>query len=73
MVTKLLNEKNLAPPGVSRKTLSNGEFSVRECYECLVNVEVYLKKSLKSKVKKSTRAKSAGDVVSFARDMGWVL
>jgi len=84
LALKLLHAKRLKAPGVSRKpvTSTQSEYTERECYESLVDVEAMLGKCVKDiKKKKGKKAaadgagtafKNANDVVRYGADKGWV-
>ena len=86
LALKLLNAKRLKPPLVSRKAAAtNGSaniFSDKDCYNCLVETEVILGKCIKDTKKKKGRKpgtestglalRSAGELVGFGIDKGWI-
>ena len=80
---KLLHAKRLKPPGASKKPTASTEYTERECYESLVEVEATLGKCIKDLTKRKTKKaaveimggsslKSAGGVVRFGADKGWL-
>ncbi|KAJ3756463.1 hypothetical protein EV360DRAFT_84929 [Lentinula raphanica] len=90
VVTKLLHSKGLRAPTVPRQGVhsSSSQFTERECYECLVDIEQWLAKftkpilasTKKAKTKKKSEAPKvgsasplcAGEIVEYALKRGWV-
>jgi serine/threonine-protein kinase haspin len=80
---KLLHAKRLKSPGAPKKPAASTRYTERECYESLEEAEAALGKCIKDlrkrKAKKAvaegmarSSLKSAGEVVKFGVEKGWI-
>ncbi|KAJ3784213.1 hypothetical protein GGU10DRAFT_428630 [Lentinula aff. detonsa] len=90
VVTKLLHSKGLRAPAAPRQGVhtSSSQFTERDCYECLVDIEQWLAKLTKPLLVLTKRPKSkkkavaskagdavplcAGEIVEYGVKKGWV-
>lgn len=78
LVVKLIRSKRLRSPSSRSATGLTSDSREKQCYDCLIEMEKILDKSLavarskKGRGGPKGRFGKAGDVVSFARERGWV-